>query len=154
MVARRTSTEIPVRHEEHDDLCWFGPPESKTLRPVWWWNYARPICPRRGHPRLPYIGRQPWATGHFPSILVGYNRERLSELVCLVLYSKLSSCPWAHMSGRAGPTDRSAGLLAGQAYLSGTTETLVGGDPWVPMSLSVRHGYPYVPTDQAHGRPR
>jgi hypothetical protein len=36
---------------------------------------------------------------------------------------------------RAGPTDRSAGLLAGRAYLSGTAETLVGGDQGLPMSL-------------------
>jgi hypothetical protein len=39
------------------------------------------------------------------------------------------------MSGRGGPTDRSAGLLEGQACLSGTAETLVGEDPGVLMSL-------------------
>jgi hypothetical protein len=50
------------------------------------------------------------------------------------LYTKLSSCLWAHKSGRAGSTDRSAGLLVGRARLSGTAETLVGGDPWVRMS--------------------
>jgi hypothetical protein len=77
-----------------------------------------------------------WVTSQFPSILIGYNRECLSELNYLVLYTKLSSCPWAHTSGRAGPTDRSAGLLVGRARLSGTAETLVGGDPWVPMSLN------------------
>jgi hypothetical protein len=60
--------------------------------------------------------------------------ESLSELVCLVLYSKLSSCRWAHMSGCGGPNDRSASLLVGRARLSRTAETLVGGDPWVPMS--------------------
>jgi hypothetical protein len=27
------------------------------------------------------------------------------------------------------------GLLVGQARLSGTAETLVSGDPWVPMSV-------------------
>jgi hypothetical protein len=42
-----------------------------------------------------------WVTSRFPSILVGYNMESLSELDCLVFYTKLSSCPWAHMSGRA-----------------------------------------------------
>jgi hypothetical protein len=48
MVARRTSTEIPARHEEHNDLYWFGPPEGKTLRPVWYWNYVeRGLPPRR-----------------------------------------------------------------------------------------------------------
>jgi hypothetical protein len=47
MVARRTSTEIPAGHEEHDDLYWFGPPESKTLRTVWWWNYVSHLPPRR-----------------------------------------------------------------------------------------------------------
>jgi hypothetical protein len=34
----------------------------------------------------------------------------------------------------AGPTDRSASLLVGRTYLSGTTVSLVGGDPGVPMS--------------------
>jgi hypothetical protein len=33
-----------------------------------------------------------------------------------------------------GPTCRSAGLLAGRVHLTGTSGTLVGGDPWVPMS--------------------
>jgi hypothetical protein len=41
------------------------------------------------------------------------------------------------MSGRAGSTDRSAGLLVGRARLSGMAATLVGGDPWVPMSVSI-----------------
>jgi hypothetical protein len=30
---------------------------------------------------------------------------------------------------RGGPTDSSMGLLVGRACLSGTTKTLVGGDP-------------------------
>jgi hypothetical protein len=60
--------------------------------------------------------------------------ESLSELDYLVLYTKLSSCLWAHKSGRAGSTDRSAGLLVGRARLSRMAETLVGGDLWVPMS--------------------
>jgi hypothetical protein len=38
------------------------------------------------------------------------------------------------MSGRVRSTNRSAGLLVGRAHLSGTAETLVGGDPGVPMS--------------------
>jgi hypothetical protein len=59
--------------------------------------------------------------------------ERLSKLVCLVLYSKLSSCPWAHMSGHTGLTDRSVGLLIGRARLSGTAKTLVGGDPCLSL---------------------
>jgi hypothetical protein len=67
--------------------------------------------------------------------------ESLSELVCLVLYSKLSSCSWAHMSGQAGPMDRSVGLLVGRACLSGMAETLVGGDPWVPMSHTSTLGW-------------
>jgi hypothetical protein len=55
-------------------------------------------------------------------------------LVCLVLYSKMSSCPSAHTAGQTGPTDRSAGLLVSRARLSGMAETLVGREPWVPMS--------------------
>jgi hypothetical protein len=34
----------------------------------------------------------------------------------------------------SGPTCRSAGLLASRVHLTGTSGTLVGGDPWVPMS--------------------
>jgi hypothetical protein len=34
----------------------------------------------------------------------------------------------------SGPTWRSAGLLAGRIHLTGTSRTLVGGGPWVPMS--------------------
>jgi hypothetical protein len=36
-----------------------------------------------------------------------------------------------------GTTCRSTGLLAGRVYLTGTSGTLVGGDPWVPMSLTL-----------------
>jgi hypothetical protein len=91
--------------------------------------------PLRGAPGCLVLAGAPWVTSRFPSILVGYNRESLFELDCLVLYSKLSSCPRAHMSGRGGPTDRSASLLVGRTRLSGTVETLVGGDPCVPISL-------------------
>jgi hypothetical protein len=35
------------------------------------------------------------------------------------------------------PTCKSAGLLAGRVHLTGTSGTLVGGDPWVPMSLKI-----------------
>jgi hypothetical protein len=137
MVARRTSKEILARHEKHGDYTGSG---LRRVEPYVQFGIGimwRVICPGGGRPRPPYIGRRPWATSQFPSILVGYNKENLSELVCLVLYSKLSSCPWAHMSGRAGPMDRSAGLLVGRARLSGTAETLVGGDPWVPMSHTI-----------------
>jgi hypothetical protein len=92
------------------------------------------IVPLSGAPGRLILAGMPWVTSQFPSILVSYNMESLFELVCLVLYSKLSSYPWAHTLGRAGPTDRSAGLLVGRARLSGTVETLAGGDPWVPMS--------------------
>jgi hypothetical protein len=52
----------------------------------------------------------------------GSGRPRSSKVVGIV--DKVS-----------GPTCRSAGLLAGQVHLIGTFVTLVGGDPWVPMSL-------------------
>jgi hypothetical protein len=90
--------------------------------------------PLRGAPgRLILVG-VPCNTSWFPSILLGYNMKSLSELDYLVLYAKLSSRLWAHKSGRAWSTDRSAGHLVGRARLSGTAETLVGGEPWVPMS--------------------
>jgi hypothetical protein len=107
------------------------------------------LCPRggsrrrrralEGRTRPPYIG---WHALGYKSVFIYPSRLQYGRLIrtalnCLdylVLYSKLSSCPLAHTSGRAGPTDRSAGLLVGRFCLSGTAETLVGGDPWVPMS--------------------
>jgi hypothetical protein len=67
--------------------------------------------------------------------------EILSELDYLVLYTKLSSHLWAHKSGWAGSTNRSASLLVDRARLSGTAETLVGGDPWVPVSHKMVLGW-------------
>jgi hypothetical protein len=92
------------------------------------------IMPLRGAAGHLILDGVPWVTSWFPSILLDHNMESLSELDCFVLYSKLSSCPWAHMSGRGGPTDRSVSLLLGRVHLTGTSGTLVGGDPWVPMS--------------------
>jgi hypothetical protein len=90
----------------------------------------------RGVPGRLILAGVHWVTSGLPYILLGYNMETLSELDYLILYTKLSSCLWAHLSGRAGSTDRSAGLLVGWARLLEMTETLVGGDPWVPMSVS------------------
>jgi hypothetical protein len=36
--------------------------------------------PWEGHPMSSYIGRQPWPTDRFPSMLVGYNMKGLLEL--------------------------------------------------------------------------
>jgi hypothetical protein len=51
------------------------------------------------------------------------------------------------MSCRGGSTDRSACLLVGRAPLSGMAETMVSGDPWIPMSRdgfgSDTHGYKF-----------
>jgi hypothetical protein len=87
------------------------------------------VVPLRGTLGRLILAGTPWVTSGFPSILVDYNMEILSKPDCLVLYTKLSSCPWAHMLVRGGPTDSSTGLLVGRACLSGTTKTLVGGDP-------------------------
>jgi hypothetical protein len=128
---------------------WFRPPESKTLRLMWWdyaWKRPHPRGGSRrrrraleGCPKPPYIG---WRALGYKSVSIYPSRLQYGRLIrtalnypdYLVFYSKLSSCPLAHTSGRAGPTDRSAGLLVGRACLSGTAETLVVGDPWVPMS--------------------
>jgi hypothetical protein len=101
----------------------------------------------------------PWVTSRFPSIILGYNMESLSELDYLVLYTKLSSCLWAHKSGRAGSTDRSEGLLVGQALLSGTAETLVGGDPCLigrcPLLIThIRNGHKTTTVTTASHRSR
>jgi hypothetical protein len=85
MVARRTSTEILTRHEEDSDLYWSGPPESKTLRPVWWWYYVRESCPRGGsrraldgHPRPPYIG---WRALGYKSVSIYLSRLQHGRLI-------------------------------------------------------------------------
>jgi hypothetical protein len=46
------------------------------------------IVPLRGAPGRLILADVPWVTSRFPSILVGYNREILSELQCLVLHTK------------------------------------------------------------------
>jgi hypothetical protein len=48
VVVRGWNSEIPARHERHDDLYWFGPSESKTLRLVWYWNYVERSAPEEG----------------------------------------------------------------------------------------------------------
>jgi hypothetical protein len=73
--------EISARHEEHGDLYWFRPPGSKTLRPIWYWNYVESHLPTRRAHRPPYIVQRPWATSQFPSILVGYNKESFIRYV-------------------------------------------------------------------------
>jgi hypothetical protein len=100
VVVRGWNSEIPVRHERHDDLYWFGRPESKTLRPVWWWYYAREssapeegvddvvMMPLRGAPGRLILAGVLWVTSRFPYILVSYNWESLFKLDCIVLYSK------------------------------------------------------------------
>jgi hypothetical protein len=100
VVFHRWNSEIPARHERHGDLYWFGPSESKTLRPVWWWYYVESDLPPeegvdvplRGAPGRLILAGVPWVTSLFPSILLGYNMESLSELDYLVLLTKLSSC--------------------------------------------------------------
>jgi hypothetical protein len=46
------------------------------------------VVPLRGTPGRLILAGVPWVTSWFPSILVGYNRESLSEPDCLVLYTK------------------------------------------------------------------
>jgi hypothetical protein len=76
-----------------------------------------------------------WVTSRFPSILVGYNKESLSELDYLVLYTKCLHVLGPTCQVGLGLTDRSVNLLVGRAHLSGADETLIGGDLGVPMSL-------------------
>jgi hypothetical protein len=50
----------------------------------------------------------------------------------------------------SGPTCRSVGLLIGWVHLTGTSRTLVGGDPWVPMSLRRVFSKSKIFTRQVH----
>jgi hypothetical protein len=52
------------------------------------------------------------------------------------VFRSLPRLPGGGVDKVSGPTCRSAGLLASRVHFTGTFETLVGGDPWVPMSLS------------------
>jgi hypothetical protein len=58
-----------------------------------------------------------------------------SGLPCLSRQAVFSSSGPHVRSDR--PTDKSMGLLVGRTLLSGTTMSLVGGDPGVPMSHRV-----------------
>jgi hypothetical protein len=55
-----------------------------------------------------------------------------SGLPCLARQAVFSSLDPHVRSG--GPIDRSVGVLVGRTHLLGTAESLVGGDPGVPMS--------------------
>jgi hypothetical protein len=46
------------------------------------------IVPLRGAPGRLILTSVRWVTSQFPSALVAYNKEILSELDCLVLYTK------------------------------------------------------------------
>jgi hypothetical protein len=137
----------PARHERHGDLYWLGPPESKTLHPVWWWYYVTESCPRggsrrralEGFPRPPYIG---WRALGYKLVSIYPTRLQHGKLIragpsCLVYQAVFMSLgPHVRLGRVHGQVGRSS---VGRARLSGTTETLVGGDPWVPMSLKVLH---------------
>jgi hypothetical protein len=103
-----------------------------------------------GCPRPPYIH---WCALGYKSVSIYPSRLQYGRLIqtalnyldCLVLYTKYlhvlgPTCQVGEgpLTGRGGSTDRSAGLLVGRARLSETAETLVGGDPRVPMSLKPR----------------
>jgi hypothetical protein len=48
------------------------------------------IVPLRGAPGRLILAGVPWVTSLFPSTLVDYNREILSKLDCLVLYTNVT----------------------------------------------------------------
>jgi hypothetical protein len=51
---------------------------------------------------------------------------------------KVDKRSWGQPTGLVRPTDRSAGLLVGWTYFSGTVVSLVDGDTGVPMSHKPR----------------
>jgi hypothetical protein len=119
VVVHGWNSVMPVRHEEHNDLYWFGPPESKTLRPVWYWNYVESHLPPRRAPQAALY----WPTTlDYKSVSIYSSRLQCGKLIrvglsCLVLQVVfMSSGPHvrsgrAHgqvggSSGRSGPLDR------------------------------------------------
>jgi hypothetical protein len=143
-------------------LCWFGPPESNTLRPVvgvdclgigrglqgvasstLYWpadevgSQTRGLL-QSGDLSLHYI------SCHIPSIFFGRSPARslsctpslevVVDQVVWGIFWKVFRRSCGQPTRSVGPTDRSAGLLVGRTHLSGTAVSLVGGDPGVPMS--------------------
>jgi hypothetical protein len=110
VVVRGWNSESPARHERHSDLYWFGPPESKTLRPVWWWHYPRVRCPRggsrrralEGRPMPPYIG---WRALGYKLVSIYPTRLQHGKLIrvglsCLVHQADFMSLGPQVRSGR------------------------------------------------------
>jgi hypothetical protein len=117
--------EITTRHKDKAILYWFGPLESKTLRPVL--DCIAGVVRLHGRrvdgllwsaPRRAPLPALYWATDKVggpesKSVTTGKPisnqlqhgrliRAALNRLDCLVLHAKLSSHLQAHMSGRAG----------------------------------------------------
>jgi hypothetical protein len=103
MVAHRTSTEISTRNEEHSDLYWFGPPVSKTLHLVWYWNYVESdLAPRRA-PQATLYWLTTWG---YKSVYIYPSRLQHGRLIraglsCLVLQAVFMSFGPYVRSGRA-----------------------------------------------------
>jgi hypothetical protein len=54
VVVLRSNTKLDENGKDARGLDWFRPPESKTLRPVWW-NYVWKGSPFEWSSRLPYM---------------------------------------------------------------------------------------------------
>jgi hypothetical protein len=69
------------------------------------------VVPLRGTLGRLILASVPWVTSRFPSILVSYNRESLSESDCLVLYTKYLYVlgPAYHVRGSSGKSDLPVG---------------------------------------------
>jgi hypothetical protein len=108
MVTRRTSTEIPARHEEHDDLYWSSSTPSSGI--------SRRL---EGRPRPPYIG---WHALGYKSVSIYPTRLQHEKLIrtalncldCLILYTK-----YLHVLGPHVRSGRVHGQVSGSSGRSG-----------------------------------
>jgi hypothetical protein len=96
------------------------------------------------------------ATGMARICLAGMARLRVATET--VVSGHRAPCPW--LLRTAAGAGRRCGIFLGAkrvqlaASVCGQMLDLRGGQPVLANFPHVRHGYPWVPTDQAHGHPR
>jgi hypothetical protein len=156
-----------TRHKDKAILYWFERPESNTLRPVVGvdclriglivqWVTSSALYWPVDEVGSQTLGRlQPgdlslhYTSCHIPSICFERSPPRslsctpslevVADQVVWGIFWKVFRRSCGRPTRSIGSTNRSAGLLVGRTYLSGTAVSLVGGDPGVPISHNRRY---------------
>jgi hypothetical protein len=156
-----------TRHKDKAILYLFGPPESNTLRPVvgvdclriglivqwvtssalyWPADEVGSQTPGRLQPGDLSLH---YTSCHILSICFGRSPPRslsctpslevVADQVVWRIFWRVFRRSCGRQTRSIGPTNRSAGLLVGRTYLSGTAVSLVGGGPGIPISHNRRY---------------